>query len=130
MISKPELLSIEESLFLDFLFLINNTSISTPQSLNPLKSFPQPNSTWYLNDDAESLAGKDKSEFAGSFIDLPHKEKTDIKTNLMLSITKLLEELDAETEGSGGEFGAESWERDNHHWWLQALSLLLPPFGK
>ncbi|CAL8092506.1 unnamed protein product [Prunus armeniaca] len=29
----------------------------------------------------------------------------------MLSIKKLLEELDAETNGSGGEFGAESWER-------------------
>ncbi|CAB4290256.1 unnamed protein product [Prunus armeniaca] len=54
----------------------------------------------YVNDDAESLAGKDKSEFVGSFIDLPHKEKKDIKKNLMLSITQLLEELDAETDSS------------------------------
>ncbi|VVA13309.1 PREDICTED: polyphenol oxidase [Prunus dulcis] len=54
----------------------------------------------YVNDDAESLAGKDQSEFAGSFIDLPHKEKKDIKKNLMVSITQLLEELDAETDSS------------------------------
>ncbi|BFG27709.1 hypothetical protein CerSpe_139830 [Prunus speciosa] len=54
----------------------------------------------YVNDDAESLAGKDKSEFAGSFIHVPHKGKKDITTTLRLSITKLLEELDAETDSS------------------------------
>ncbi|XP_008224999.1 PREDICTED: polyphenol oxidase, chloroplastic-like [Prunus mume] len=54
----------------------------------------------YVNDDAESLAGKDKSEFAGSFIQVPHKGKKDITTTLRLSITKLLEELDAETDSS------------------------------
>ncbi|XP_021830796.1 polyphenol oxidase, chloroplastic-like [Prunus avium] len=54
----------------------------------------------YVNDDAESLAGKDKSEFAGSFIHVPHKGNKDITTTLRLSITKLLEELDAETDSS------------------------------
>ncbi|CAB4276005.1 unnamed protein product [Prunus armeniaca] len=54
----------------------------------------------YVNDDAESLAGKDKSEFAGSFIQVPHKGNKDITTTLRLSITKLLEELDAETDSS------------------------------
>ncbi|KAM1033270.1 hypothetical protein TB2_036279 [Malus domestica] len=54
----------------------------------------------YVNDDADSLAGKDKSEFAGSFVHVPHKHKKNIKTNLRLSITSLLEELDAETDSS------------------------------
>ncbi|TQD88265.1 hypothetical protein C1H46_026146 [Malus baccata] len=51
----------------------------------------------YVNDDADSLAGKDKSEFAESFVHVPHKHKKNIKMNLRLSITSLLEEWDAET---------------------------------
>ncbi|PQQ02252.1 polyphenol oxidase chloroplastic [Prunus yedoensis var. nudiflora] len=54
----------------------------------------------FVNDDADSEAGKDQSEFAGSFIHVPHKQKKNMKTNLRLSITKLLEELDAETDAS------------------------------
>ncbi|XP_021830804.1 polyphenol oxidase I, chloroplastic-like [Prunus avium] len=54
----------------------------------------------FVNDDADSEAGKDQSEFAGSFIHVPHKQKKNMKTNLRLSITKLLEELDAETDTS------------------------------
>ncbi|KAM2173845.1 hypothetical protein ACFX1X_037231 [Malus domestica] len=52
----------------------------------------------YVNNDADSLAEKDKSEFAGSFVHVPHKHKKNIKMNLRLSITSLLEEWDAETD--------------------------------
>ncbi|KAB2637406.1 polyphenol oxidase [Pyrus ussuriensis x Pyrus communis] len=54
----------------------------------------------FINDDAESLSRKDKSEFAGSFVHVPHKQKTGTKTktNLKLGITDLLEDLGVEED--------------------------------
>jgi polyphenol oxidase len=54
----------------------------------------------YLNDDADTVSGKDKSEFAGSFVHVPHKAKANIKTKLRLGITNLLAELGAEEDTS------------------------------
>nr|ALF12286.1 polyphenol oxidase [Morus alba var. multicaulis] len=54
----------------------------------------------YVNDEDES--GPEKSEFAGSFVNVPHKKKGDNKTrtNLRLGITDLLEDLEAEGDDS------------------------------
>jgi polyphenol oxidase len=54
----------------------------------------------YLNDDADKVSGKDKAEFAGSFVHVPHKAKSKIKTNLRLGITNLLADLGAEEDSS------------------------------
>ncbi|KAF9666697.1 hypothetical protein SADUNF_Sadunf16G0255700 [Salix dunnii] len=49
-----------------------------------------------LNDEPDSPGGPDKSEFAGSFVNLPHKHAKKSKTTLVLGITRLLEDLEAE----------------------------------
>ncbi|PON64214.1 Polyphenol oxidase [Trema orientale] len=55
----------------------------------------------YVNDEDEnSPSGPDKSEFAGSYVNVPHKNKRGNKTRtcLRLGITDLLEDLDAEDD--------------------------------
>ena len=55
----------------------------------------------YVNDeDQDSTSGPDKSEFAGSFVSVPHNTKSKEKTNtsLKLGITDLLEDIDAEDD--------------------------------
>ncbi|PQQ07193.1 polyphenol oxidase chloroplastic [Prunus yedoensis var. nudiflora] len=56
----------------------------------------------FINDDAESLSRRDKSEFAGSFVHVPQGKttKAKTKTNLKLGITDLLEDLGAEDDSS------------------------------
>ncbi|KAJ6776199.1 TYROSINASE FAMILY MEMBER [Salix koriyanagi] len=49
-----------------------------------------------LNDEPDSPGGPDTSEFAGSFVNLPHKHAKKSKTTLVLGITRLLEDLEAE----------------------------------
>ncbi|KAK9150053.1 hypothetical protein Syun_008362 [Stephania yunnanensis] len=51
----------------------------------------------YVNDDDES-ARPDKSEFAGSFVNVPHKHEKKVKTTLRLGITDLLEDLGVEDD--------------------------------
>ncbi|KAM7503844.1 hypothetical protein LguiB_002748 [Lonicera macranthoides] len=55
----------------------------------------------FVNDeDDEESAAADKTEFAGSFVSLPHNHKHGKKgrTNLKLGLTELLEELEAEDD--------------------------------
>lgn len=54
----------------------------------------------FINDEDDALTGPDKSEFAGSFVSVPHrhKSKTKMNTGLRLDITELLEDLDAEED--------------------------------
>ncbi|PON96100.1 Polyphenol oxidase [Trema orientale] len=55
----------------------------------------------YVNDeDQDSTSGPDKSEFAGSFVSVPHNTKIADKTNtsLKLGITELLEDVGAEDD--------------------------------
>ncbi|XP_062096555.1 polyphenol oxidase, chloroplastic-like [Humulus lupulus] len=55
----------------------------------------------YVNDeDQDSTSGPDKSEFAGSFVSVPHNTKSTDKTNtsLKLGITELLEDVGAEDD--------------------------------
>ncbi|KAM1008633.1 hypothetical protein ACFX2A_005149 [Malus domestica] len=57
----------------------------------------------YVNDvDDEDAApsGPDKSEFAGSFVSVPHKQKEKSKSCLRLGLTDLLEDLGAEDDDS------------------------------
>ncbi|KAL6992611.1 catechol oxidase [Sarracenia purpurea var. burkii] len=56
----------------------------------------------FVNDEEEAKSGPEKSEFAGSFVNVPHKHKhhTKIKTRLRLGITELLEEIGAEDDDS------------------------------
>ncbi|GAV64582.1 Tyrosinase domain-containing protein/PPO1_DWL domain-containing protein/PPO1_KFDV domain-containing protein [Cephalotus follicularis] len=56
----------------------------------------------YVNDDDEANIGADDSEFAGSFVNVPHKHKhgKKIKTILRLGLTDLLEDLGAEDDDS------------------------------
>eukprot|EP00258_Populus_trichocarpa_P014840 XP_006370115.2 polyphenol oxidase, chloroplastic [Populus trichocarpa] len=49
-----------------------------------------------VNDEPDSPGGPDKSEFAGSFINVPHKHAKKSKTTMVLGITGLLEDLEAE----------------------------------
>ncbi|KAJ6314313.1 hypothetical protein OIU78_017893 [Salix suchowensis] len=49
-----------------------------------------------LNDEPDSPGGPDTSEFAGCFVNLPHKHAKKSKTTLVLGITRLLEDLEAE----------------------------------
>ncbi|KAK4361085.1 hypothetical protein RND71_020037 [Anisodus tanguticus] len=55
-----------------------------------------------INDEDEALISPDKAEFAGSFVNVPHhnhgKSDKKRKTKLKLSITELLEDLDAEND--------------------------------
>ncbi|GMN50855.1 hypothetical protein TIFTF001_020012 [Ficus carica] len=54
----------------------------------------------FINDEDDAPTGPDKSEFAGSFVSVPHKHKskTKLSTCLRLDITELLEDLDAEDD--------------------------------
>ncbi|CAK9162626.1 unnamed protein product [Ilex paraguariensis] len=60
----------------------------------------------FVNDEDEATSGPDKSEFAGSFVNVPHKHKhlhlhkhgKKIKTRLRLGLTELLEDLGAEDD--------------------------------
>ncbi|KAJ6314310.1 hypothetical protein OIU78_017891 [Salix suchowensis] len=49
-----------------------------------------------LNDEPDSPGGPDTSEFAGCFVNLPHQHAKKSKTTLVLGITRLLEDLEAE----------------------------------
>ncbi|KAK2969843.1 hypothetical protein RJ640_030152 [Escallonia rubra] len=54
----------------------------------------------FINDEDEKTSGPDKTEFAGSFVNVPHKHKHDkrVKTKLRLGITELMEDLGAEDD--------------------------------
>ncbi|GMY32824.1 polyphenol oxidase, chloroplastic-like isoform X2 [Fagus crenata] len=56
----------------------------------------------YINDEDDSPSGPDKTEFAGSFVNVPSKHSQTKKMNTVLSlgITDLLEDLDAEDDES------------------------------
>ncbi|XWS15711.1 hypothetical protein CRYUN_Cryun34aG0025400 [Craigia yunnanensis] len=56
----------------------------------------------YLNDEDDSTIGPDNTEFAGSFVNVPHKQKggKKMKTCLRLGLTDLLEDLEAEDDDS------------------------------
>jgi len=51
-----------------------------------------------VNDEPDSPGGPDKSEFAGSFVNVPHKHAKKSKTTMVLGITGLLEDLEAERD--------------------------------
>nr|WGT83876.1 polyphenol oxidase [Lysimachia christinae] len=54
----------------------------------------------FINDEQEETIGADKTEFAGSFVHVPHKHKhgEKTKTRLRLGINDLLEDLGAEDD--------------------------------
>ncbi|XAR66433.1 Catechol oxidase [Bertholletia excelsa] len=56
----------------------------------------------YINDEHEPAIGPGNTEFAGSFVNVPHKHKhkhnKKLKTQLRLGITELLEDLGAEDD--------------------------------
>lgn len=55
----------------------------------------------FINDeDDDPKSAPDQTEFAGSFVNVPHKHKhgKKIKTHLSLSLTEILEDLDAEND--------------------------------
>lgn len=57
----------------------------------------------YINEDEDGMPiGPDNSEFAGSFVNVPHKHKhgKKMKTSLRLGLTDLLEDLGAEDDDS------------------------------
>lgn len=56
----------------------------------------------YVNDegDDQSLRGPDKAEFAGSFVNIPHRSRTERKSRLTLAINELLDNLEAEGDDS------------------------------
>jgi polyphenol oxidase len=56
----------------------------------------------YINDEDDSLSAPDKTEFAGSFVNVPHKHKHGKKmtTCFRLALTDLLEDLDVEGDDS------------------------------
>ncbi|CAK7350647.1 unnamed protein product [Dovyalis caffra] len=55
----------------------------------------------YVNDDGDqSLRGPDKSEFAGSFVNVPHRIRTKRTACLTLAINELLDDLEAEGDES------------------------------
>uniref|UniRef100_A0A6N2KXI7 Polyphenol oxidase C-terminal domain-containing protein n=1 Tax=Salix viminalis TaxID=40686 RepID=A0A6N2KXI7_SALVM len=56
----------------------------------------------YVNDegDDQSLRGPDKAEFAGSFVNIPQRSRTERKSRLTLAINELLDNLDAEGDDS------------------------------
>ncbi|GAA4668789.1 hypothetical protein GCM10023197_25310 [Gordonia humi] len=56
----------------------------------------------YVNDVDDLPSGPDKTEFAGSFVSVPHrhKHKKKINTILRLGLTDLLEDIDAEDDES------------------------------
>lgn len=54
----------------------------------------------FVNDEDEGMSGADNTEFAGSFVNVPHKHKhgKNVNTRLRLGISELLEDLDAEDD--------------------------------
>ncbi|KAL1537504.1 catechol oxidase [Salvia divinorum] len=54
----------------------------------------------YINDEDDGVTTVDNTEFAGSFVNVPHNHKNEkrIKTQLRLSITDIMEDLDAEDD--------------------------------
>nr|WMB80850.1 PPO-2 [Aphelandra squarrosa] len=54
----------------------------------------------FINDEDDQVSTPENTEFAGSFVNVPHKHKhvRKIKTQLRLSITDILEDLDAEDD--------------------------------
>ncbi|KAL1829733.1 hypothetical protein DCAR_0209099 [Daucus carota subsp. sativus] len=54
----------------------------------------------FINDEDEAASAPDKTEFAGSFVNLPHKHKhgKTMKTRLKLALNDLLEDLGAEDD--------------------------------
>lgn len=54
----------------------------------------------YINDEDDEVTTAANTEFAGSFVNVPHKHKNakKIKTQLRLSITDIMEDLDAEDD--------------------------------
>ncbi|XP_031254312.1 polyphenol oxidase, chloroplastic-like [Pistacia vera] len=54
----------------------------------------------FINDEDEVPTGPDTTEFAGTFVSLPHKHKhhEKMKTRLRLGLTDLLEDLDADDD--------------------------------
>ncbi|XP_073061441.1 aureusidin synthase-like [Primulina eburnea] len=54
----------------------------------------------YINDEDDVVTTADNTEFAGSFVNVPHKHKHSkkIRTQLKLSITEILEDLDADDD--------------------------------
>ncbi|KAF8413911.1 hypothetical protein HHK36_001907 [Tetracentron sinense] len=57
----------------------------------------------FINDVDETVISPDNTEFAGSFVNLPHKHgkrEMKAKTNLRLALTELLEDLEAEDDES------------------------------
>lgn len=54
----------------------------------------------FINDEDEAMSGADKTEFAGSFVNVPHKHERHkkIKTKLRLGISELLEDLGADDD--------------------------------
>ncbi|KAF6163119.1 hypothetical protein GIB67_024983 [Kingdonia uniflora] len=54
----------------------------------------------FINDEDEATLNPQKSEFAGSFVNVPHKhgKKKKLKTDFKLGITDLMEDLDAEDD--------------------------------
>ncbi|KAL0398627.1 UNVERIFIED_CONTAM: Aureusidin synthase [Sesamum radiatum] len=54
----------------------------------------------YINDEDDEVTTPENTEFAGSFVNVPHKHKhgKKIKTQLRLSITEIMEDLDADDD--------------------------------
>ncbi|XP_047957071.1 polyphenol oxidase, chloroplastic-like [Salvia hispanica] len=54
----------------------------------------------YINDEDDVVTTAENTEFAGSFVNVPHKHKNEkrIKTQLRLSISDIMEDLDAEDD--------------------------------
>ncbi|KAL3820540.1 hypothetical protein ACJIZ3_006445 [Penstemon smallii] len=54
----------------------------------------------YINDEDDTVTTEENTEFAGSFVNVPHKHKhgKKIKTDLRLSISDILEDLDTEDD--------------------------------
>ncbi|GFQ02540.1 aureusidin synthase, partial [Phtheirospermum japonicum] len=57
----------------------------------------------YINDEDDKISTEDNTEYAGSFANVPHKHKKHgkkIKTQLRLSISDIMDELDADDDDS------------------------------
>lgn len=56
----------------------------------------------FINDEDDREIRPDNTEFAGSFVNVPHKHghKKKVKTGLRLGITELLEDLEADNDDS------------------------------
>jgi polyphenol oxidase len=54
----------------------------------------------FINDDVEMPSKPENTEFAGSFVNVSHKHAKKSKTRLILGITELLEDLEADGDDS------------------------------